>query len=96
MIPDLTPRPLAASEVRIIAVAAELDPRTVERALAGRPIRPASLARLERVLRKRGQLAVLPRDEIMLAHRAVRVAGAEARAVRQIEKFIAAAATEGK
>ena len=89
MIPDLAIRPLAASQIRAISVAAEVDPRTVERALAGRPIRPLSLARLERVLLARGQLDLLPRDEIELAHREVRVAGAETRAARGLATLFA-------
>lgn len=91
MIPDIRPRRLAGSEVRAIAVAAELHPRTVERALAGRPIRPASLQRLERVLRKQGRLELLPREEIKIAHEEIRVAAAEARLVHQLEKIVAAA-----
>jgi hypothetical protein len=39
--------------IRMIAVDAECDPRTVQRALAGRPIRKSALVRIMRSIRTR-------------------------------------------
>ncbi len=89
-------RVLGASDLRRVAVAAELDPRTVERALEGQPIRPASLTRLRRALQTCGMADLLPEDEIRLQHREIRVQAAEARAARRVRAAIARIAKEDR
>ncbi len=90
MISDRHPvRVLGVSDVRRIAVGAEVDPRTVERALAGRPIRPLSLARVKRALAAAGMSDLLREDEIVLSHHEVRIAAAEARVARRVRAVLA-------
>ncbi len=86
-------RILGASDLRRVAVASETDPRTVERALEGRPIRPASLARIKRALKACGLgTQLLPEDEIELQHRELRVRAAEARVVHRVRTALVEAA----
>lgn len=49
-----TKKHLEAFEVRQIAVEAMVDPRTVERVLGGRPVRPSTRARVEQALAAHG------------------------------------------
>jgi hypothetical protein len=49
-----TNRRLEAYRVRQVAVAAMVDPRTVERAISGRPVRPIILARIVQALQANG------------------------------------------
>src|ERR1700682_6391316 len=54
------------------ALDAEVDFRTLRRALTGRPVKPLSMRRIRRVLKRRGLLGLLPRGALMtskLAHR---------------------------
>ena len=48
------PTTLRSHELRAVAVAAEVDPRTVQRRLLGADVQPLLRARIDRVLRERG------------------------------------------
>lgn len=53
---------IEAHTLRAIAVEAECDPRTVTAAVSGRKVRPMVLARIRKVLEKRGM------DQLLAAH----------------------------
>jgi hypothetical protein len=48
--------------LRRYAAEADVDPRTIEKVLAGEPVRPMPRRRAERVLRKHGHLAACDKE----------------------------------